>query len=166
MQRWPSREMWGGVLVMMVTACTPGGGDAVSLDEARRDVEVLVVELQEAIALDEDLSWQGPSAEALAEDEEGACRWRPGEWTAELALPEDDPSWAERSQRIDEVLQGHGLGGLGEPEYTGGSAYGHETAGPASGTLRIDSWRGVTTIHLHGLEVAVEGSCDESSLFR
>ena len=166
MQRWSVRGLWGGVLVMMMSACTAGGGAAAPLEEAREEIDALVVELQEAVALDEDLSWEGPTGEALAEDEEGICRWRPGEWTTELALPEDDSGWAEREQRLDAVLQEHGLQALGDPGYTGGSAYGFETAGPAGGVLRIDSWKGVTTIRLHGLEVEVDSDCGESSLTR
>lgn len=62
------------------------------------------------------------------------------------------------------MLAEHGLGEVGDPEYTGGAAYGFETEGPAGGRLRIDSWRGESTIYLHGLAVEVEGACDESAL--
>ena len=53
MQRWSVRGLWGGVLVMMMSACTAGGGAAAPLEEAREEIDALVVELQEAVALDE-----------------------------------------------------------------------------------------------------------------
>ncbi|MCT1774646.1 hypothetical protein [Brachybacterium sp. p3-SID957] len=148
----------------LISGCTPGPGEAVPLGEARNEVAALVGELQEAFTLGEEVEWSGPDREALAPGEDGSCRWRPGTWSTPLRFEESDPSWPDRRERVNEVLAEHGLGEVGDPEYIGGAAYGFETEGPAGGRLRIDSWRGESTIYLHGLAVEVEGACDESAL--
>ncbi|MCT1384204.1 hypothetical protein M4D54_00915 [Brachybacterium sp. p3-SID1565] len=148
----------------LISGCTPGPGEAVPLGKARNEVAALVEELQEAFTLREEAEWSGPDREALAPGEDGSCRWRPGTWSTPLRLEESDPSWPDRRERVNEVLAEHGLGEVGDPEYTGGAAYGFETGGPAGGRLRIDSWKGESTIYLHGLAVEVEGACDGSAL--
>ena len=148
----------------LMTGCTSGSSDEVPLDDARNEVTSLVAELQEAFTLGEDLEWAGPDRQAMAPDGDGVCRWRPGTWTTPLRLEESDPSWPDRRERINEVLAEHGLPEVGDPEHTGGAAFGFETEGPAGGRLRIDSWNGESTIYLHSLAVEVEGACNDAAL--
>lgn len=165
MRTWRCRRAWGGVLVMVLLAgCTSGGNESIPLGAARDQVSALVTDLQEAFVLGEDVQWSGPDREKLAAGDDGTCQWRPGRWSIPLQLEEGDPSWSDRRERVNEVLAEHGLPEVGEPDYTGGAAYGFETKGPAGGQLRIDSWKGETSIYLHSLVVEVEGPCDDSAL--
>lgn len=164
-QTWRYPAIWKGALVMaLMSGCTQGSGEVVPLGEAREEVVTLIGDLQEAITLGEDQEWSGPDREALAPGEDGSCQWRPGTWSTPLRLEESDPSWPDRRERVNEVLAEHGLPEVGEPDYTGGAAYGFETKGPAGGQLRIDSWKGETSIYLHSLVVEVGGPCDDSAL--
>lgn len=164
MARRPVAGASAVLLALSVAAACDGGTEPVTLTDARESVESLVPQLQEAFALGEDVEWSGPDRETLAAGDDGTCQWRPGRWSIPLQLEEGDPSWPDRRERVNEVLAEHELPEVGEPEYTGGAAYGFETDGPAGGRLRIDSWKGDSTISLHSLRVAVDGRCDDSAL--
>lgn len=152
------------LLALSVAAACDGGAEPATLTDARESVESLVPQLQKAFALGEDVQWSGPDREKLAAGDDGTCQWRPGRWSIPLQLEEGDPSWSDRRERVNEVLAEHGLPEVGEPEYTGGAAYGFETDGPTGGRLRIDSWEGDSTIYLHSRSVEVDGPRDDSAL--
>lgn len=162
MTTWRQGVALGGALVMMMaSACTSAEDGAVPLSEARSEIETLVPALQDAVTPDAETRWEGPANEAFADDADGLCRWRPGEWSTSLALPENDPGWDERRDRVNAVLEDHGLETVGDPGYTGGSAYGFETEGPFGSALRIDSWKGTTTIALHSVPVDAADECTD-----
>lgn len=151
------------LLVLSTTACS--GPESVPLDDAQQTVQSLVPALQDAFAIGEDLEWTGLDREALAVDDDGTCRWRAGTWSTPLSLPEHDPDWDQRRDRINEVLADHDVPPMGRAGYTGGGpAYGSKGEGPHGGTLRIDSRGGETSLYLNGIAVEVDGPCDDSTL--
>lgn len=149
MQRWSVRGLWGGARHDDVRMHGRRKRSQPRWRSTRRDRRSSSG-CGKAVALDEDLSWEGRRAKRWPRMTRGSVAGA-GEWTTELALPEDDPGgWAEREQRLDAVLQGAQAGRSRRPGYAGGSAYGFETASPAVGVLGSTPGRAFTTIRLHG----------------
>ena len=108
---------------------------------------------------DPGVTWSQAGAEAFLE-EDGVCRWSPGDSVAPVGIPEDDPSWSERAEAVDEVLAPHGfdaVGGAGRRHSA--PAYGFDTTRPDGARLQLYSVPGQTVIRLSGVPVD-PSACD------
>ena len=115
---------------LLMTACSSGAPEPVPLEDARSQYEESLRPLQQAMLSDPGVTWSQAGAESFLE-EDGVCRWSPGDSVAHVGIPEDDPSWSERAEAVDEVLA--------PTASTPSAARAAATAPPPTGSTRPDA---------------------------
>ena len=141
---------------LLMTACSSGAPEPVPLGS---QYEESLRPLQQAMLSDPGVTWSQAGAESFLE-EDGVCRWSPGDSVAPVGIPEDDPSWSERAEAVDEVLAPHGFDAVGDAgRRSGAPAYGFDTTRPDGARLQLYSVPGQTVIRLSGVPVD-PSACD------
>ena len=144
---------------LLMTACSSGALEPVPLEDARSQYEESLRPLQQAMLSDPGVTWSQAGAESFLE-EDGVCRWSPGDSVAPVGIPEDDPSWSGRAEAVDEVLAPHGFDAVGDAgRRSGAPAYGFDTTRPDGARLQLYSVPGQTVIRLSGVPVE-PSECD------
>lgn len=144
---------------LLMTACSSGALEPVPLEDARSQYEESLRPLQQAMLSDPGVTWSQAGAESFLE-EDGVCRWSPGDSVAPVGIPEDDPSWSGRAEAVDEVLASHGFDAVGDAgRRSGAPAYGFDTTRPDGARLQLYSVPGQTVIRLSGVPVD-PSACD------
>ena len=144
---------------LLMTACSSGALEPVPLEDARSQYEESLRPLQQAMLSDPGFTWSQAGAESFLE-EDGVCRWSPGDSVAPVGIPEDDPSWSGRAEAVDEVLAPQGFDAVGDAgRRHSAPAYGFDTTRRDGARLQLYSVPGQTVIRLSGVPVE-PSECD------
>lgn len=144
-----------GVAAMIALAgCTPAAPEPVPVDEARAQYEEMLPSLHVSVLQGAEASWEGDS-ERVRLDEDGICRWSPGDSSAEITLPEDDPAaWDARREAINPVLVEHGFDEVGDAmRRNGAPAYGFFSDREDGAGVHIYTAAGTTVVRVFGIPV-------------
>lgn len=146
-----------GAILLLAAGCGAGGTplpaqEAVAHYDAVADAITAELSAQE---------WTLNESQRSIEEEDGRCRYSPGEWEAEGVLDgvSGDQGWKDLSARLDPVLAEHGFEDLGAPSLSGAlhSVSSHDGHGAE---LVLDEQG---RLSLRGALVDAE-TCDEGAL--
>lgn len=154
------RSLLVGVAAMIaLTGCTPAVPEPVPVDEARAQYREMLPPLQESMLQGADASWAEDS-ERVRLDDNGICRWSPGDATTEITLPEDDAAaWDARREAINPVLTEHGFDEVGDAmRRNGAPAYGFFSDRADGAGVHVYTAAGTTVVRVFGIPVE-ESAC-------
>lgn len=142
------------VAMIAVGGCAPATPDPVPVDEARARYEEMLPQLQDAVLQGAEASWT-QDAERLRLDDEDVCRWSPGDSTAQIVLPEDDPeAWEARRVALDPVLTEYGFDEAGDAtRRSGAPAFGFFSDRADGAGVHIFTAAGTTVVRVSGIPV-------------
>lgn len=139
---------------MAMAGCTSPAPDPLPLEEARAQYAVMLPQLQDSMLQGSEVRWSD-DAERLRRDDEGVCRWAPGDSSAEVVLPEDEPAaWDARRETINPVLAENGFEEVGEATRRNGApAFGFFSEREDGAGVHVYTAAGTTVVRVFGIPV-------------
>lgn len=140
--------------MIALAGCAPTAPEPVPVDEARAQYEEMLPPLQASMLQGAEANW-AEGSERVRLDEEGVCRWSPGDSSTEIALPEDDPAaWDARREAINPVLVEHGFDEVGDAKRRNGApAYGFFSDRADGAGVHLYTAAGTTVVRVFGIPV-------------